>query len=172
MIRLFEFAASLLLAFAGAVGVCRAADAPAQPAAGAPPQTWYTFNGDLAAQKYSTASQITPENVGELRTAWELHTGDVSDGSGKIPATVWSATPLFVNGTVYVSTPFYRILAIEPDTGKIKWSFNPHAVLQAMTQPEMKTRGVAFLGVAEPAAGAGVPEDRLCRHHGRETVRG
>ena len=106
-------------------------------------QTWYTFNGDLQAQKYATASQITPQNVQNLRVAWQLHTGDVSKG-GKIPATVWSATPLFVNDTLYVSTPFYRIFAVDPGTGKVKWTFNPHAVLKALTQPDMKTRGVAY----------------------------
>ncbi|HEY1933278.1 MAG TPA: pyrroloquinoline quinone-dependent dehydrogenase [Acetobacteraceae bacterium] len=145
MIRLPGLAAAALLVFAGVTGLCQAADTPSQ--------TWYTFNGDLGAQKYATATQITPANVGKLRIAWQLHTGDVSDGTGKIPATVWSATPLFVNHTIYVSTPFYRILAIEPDTGKIKWTFNPHAVLKALTQPDMKTRGVAYWQAPNPQPG-------------------
>ena len=63
---------------------------------------WYTFNGNLENQKISQADQITPQNVGKLQKVWEVHTGDVSDGSGKIPLTDWSATPLFVNDTVYV----------------------------------------------------------------------
>jgi len=125
-------------------------------------QTWYTFNGDLAAQKFATSSQIAPDNVANLKPAWQLHTGDVSQGSvvgeghassGKTPPTVWSATPLFVNDTVYVSTPFYRILAVAPDTGKIKWTFNPHAQLKALTQPDLKTRGVAYWQAARPVAG-------------------
>ena len=114
---------------------------------------WYTFNGNLEDQKYSEADQITPENVGQLQKAWEVHTGDVSDGSGKIPLTDWSATPLFVNDTVYVSTPFYRIFAIEPDTGKIKWTYDTHAVLEAVTQPDLKTRGVAYWQAASPRPG-------------------
>ncbi len=125
-------------------------------------QTWYTFNGDLGAQKFATSSQITPDNVANLKPAWQMHTGDVSQGSvvgeghassGKVPPTVWSATPLFVNDTVYVSTPFYRILAVEPDTGKLKWAFNPHATLKALTQPDLKTRGVAYWQAAQPVAG-------------------
>ena len=95
------------------------------------------------AQKYSTATAITPNNVGKLAVAWQLHTGDVSDGSGGKPASVWSATPLFVNNTIYVSTPFYRIFAIEPDSGKVKWTFDTHSALKALTQPALKTRGVA-----------------------------
>jgi quinoprotein glucose dehydrogenase len=90
---------------------------------------WYTFNGDLMDQKFSRAAQITPQNVGQLEKAWEVHTGDVSTGDGKVPVSDWSATPIFVNDTVYVSTPFYRIFAIAPDSGKVKWTFDPHAVL-------------------------------------------
>ncbi|PYE85264.1 pyrroloquinoline quinone-dependent dehydrogenase [Phyllobacterium leguminum] len=115
--------------------------------------TWPSYNGDLKAQKYSPADQITPQNVGRLQKAWEVHTGDVSDGSGVIPMSVWSGTPLFINDTVYVGTPFYNILAIEPDTGKVKWRYNAHALLKALTQPDMKNRGIAYWAAANPVAG-------------------
>jgi quinoprotein glucose dehydrogenase len=115
---------------------------------------WYTFNGNLEDQKYSEADQITPQNVSGLEKVWEVHTGDVSDGRGKIPLTDWSATPLFVNNTVYVSTPFYRIFAIEPDTGMVRWTYDTHAVLEALTQPDLKTRGVAYWQAASPRPGA------------------
>ena len=56
--------------------------------------------------------------------------GDIPEflsGGGEMGARMrahdWSATPLFVNNTVYVSTPLYRVFAIEPDTGKVKWIF-------------------------------------------------
>ena len=99
----------------------------------APDGTWSTFNGDLAAQKYSPAAQITPENIGDLTKLWEVRTGDVSDGGGDEPATVWSATPIFANDTLYLGTPFYRIFALEPDTGEIKWTYDSKAVLKAVT---------------------------------------
>ncbi|MCG7599340.1 pyrroloquinoline quinone-dependent dehydrogenase [Halomonas sp. McH1-25] len=117
------------------------------------PNAWATFNGDLRAQKYSPADQITPENVGQLEKAWEYHTGDVSDGSGDIPMTVWSATPLFVNETLYIGTPFYRIIALDPGTGEEKWSFDPDARLEALTQPDMKNRGVAYWQADDPQEG-------------------
>ena len=118
-------------------------------------QAWYTFTGQLNAQKYATADEITPDNAGRLQTAWQLHTGDISDGSKKDgpPSTVWSATPLFVNDTVYVSTPFYRVLAVEPDTGKIKWTFDSKSILKGLTQGELKTRGVAYWQAETPVAG-------------------
>nr|WP_297459005.1 pyrroloquinoline quinone-dependent dehydrogenase [uncultured Halomonas sp.] len=115
--------------------------------------SWATFNGDLKSQKYSVADQITPENVANLEKAWEYHTGDVSDGSGDIPMSVWSATPLFVNETLYIGTPFYRIIALDPGTGEEKWTFDPDAVLKALTQPNMKNRGVAYWQAENPEEG-------------------
>ncbi len=118
-----------------------------------PEGSWSTFNGDLKAQKFSPADQITPQNVANLAKAWEVHTGDVSDGSGDKAATDWNATPLFVNDTVYVGTPFYRIFAITPDTGKVKWTFDTHTPPKALTQGELKTRGVAYWQAATPESG-------------------
>ncbi len=129
--------------------VAGTAGARSQEASG----TWYTFNGSLENQKYSAETQITPDNVANLKIAWQVHTGDMSDGSGTTPPSVWSATPLFVNDTVYVSTPFYRILALEPDTGKVKWTYDSHAVLEAVTQPDLKTRGVAYWQAESPKSG-------------------
>jgi quinoprotein glucose dehydrogenase len=130
--------------------------------------TWPTFNGDLKAQKYSPLTQITPENVGRLGVAWQMHTGDVASGGAtpagmhmrakfpegqNLPATVWSATPIFVNDTLYLGTPFYRIFALEPDTGKTKWTYDTKSELAALTQPDLKNRGVAYWAATEPAAG-------------------
>ena len=111
---------------------------------------WYTFNGDLAATKFSRAANITPDNVGCLRRAWEYHSGDVSDGGGSTPKTVWSATPLYVNDTLYLGTPFYRILALEPDTGRLRWAYDTRARLEALTQPSLKNRGVAYWESSTP----------------------
>ena len=118
-------------------------------------QAWYTFTGQLNAQKYATADQITPDNVSRLQTAWQVNTGDFSDGNSDKgpPASDWSATPLFVNDTIYVSTPFYRVLALEPDTGKIKWTFDSKTELKDPTQGELKTRGVSYWQSASPVAG-------------------
>lgn len=62
----------------------------------------------------------------------------------KPPPSVWSATPIFANDTLYVGTPFYRIIALEPETGKEKWSFDTQSPLEALTQPALKSRGVAY----------------------------
>ncbi|WP_280564466.1 pyrroloquinoline quinone-dependent dehydrogenase [Chromohalobacter sp. 48-RD10] len=115
--------------------------------------TWDSFHGQLNAQKYSPLDQINADNVGDLEKAWEVHTGDVSDGSGDLPPTVWSATPVFANDTLYIGTPFYRILALDPATGEQKWSFDTESKLEAMTQPALKSRGVAYWEADDPKEG-------------------
>ncbi|MDI3262130.1 MAG: pyrroloquinoline quinone-dependent dehydrogenase [Fulvimonas sp.] len=114
---------------------------------------WDSFHGQLSAQKYSPLTQIDADNVGKLVKAWEYHTGDVSDGSGKLPATVWSATPIFANDTLYIGTPFYRVIALDPGNGHVKWIFDTHSQRKALTQPVLKTRGVAYWQAAQPVAG-------------------
>ncbi|MCT8468926.1 pyrroloquinoline quinone-dependent dehydrogenase [Chromohalobacter canadensis] len=115
--------------------------------------TWDSFHGQLNAQKYSPLDQINSDNVGDLEKVWEVHTGDVSDGSGDLPPTVWSATPVFANDTLYIGTPFYRILALDPATGEQKWSFDTESTLEAMTQPALKSRGVAYWEADDPVEG-------------------
>ena len=65
-------------------------------AASSDSQVWDAFGGNQQAQKYSTATQITPDNVKDLKKAWRIHTGDVGSGAHE---TTWGATPLFVNDT-------------------------------------------------------------------------
>ncbi|TPJ14392.1 pyrroloquinoline quinone-dependent dehydrogenase [Mesorhizobium sp. B2-7-3] len=121
-----------------------------------PPQpTWSSFHGQLNGQKFSPLTQITAANVGSLRKVWELHTGDMSDGSGALPASVWSATPIFANDTLYIGTPFYGVLALDPGTGAIKWKFESKSTLKALTQPALKNRGVAYWQSKNPIAGEG-----------------
>jgi quinoprotein glucose dehydrogenase len=113
-------------------------------------QVWDAFGGNQQSQKYSTATQITPDNVKGLKRAWSIHTGDVKGGGGKY--TTWGATPLFVNNTVYVGTPFYRIFALEPDTGKTKWVYSTGELGKSQNQG-LKNRGTAYWAAATPAAG-------------------
>ncbi len=114
-----------------------------------PPQVWDAFGGNQQAQKYSTATQITPDNVKGLKKAWDIHTGDVSSGAH---STTWGATPLFANNTVYTGTPKYNIFALEPDTGKVKWKYSANGSKGDENQG-LKNRGVAYWAASSPAAG-------------------
>lgn len=161
MTRLLAVAALCLGVWAIAEGPgwgAHAARAPSRlpSAAPSPPPgtpVWNTFHGQLNAQKYSPLAQIDTGNVGSLELAWQVQTGDVSDGTGDLPPTVWSATPIYANETLYLGTPFYRILALDPATGEERWSFDTRSTLEALTQPALKNRGVAYWEADAPVPG-------------------
>lgn len=105
---------------------------------------WTGFHGDSGSRKFSAVESFTPDSAHRIIRAWDYRTGDVSDGSGELPATVWSATPVYANGTLYLGTPFYRIIALDPATGAEIWAYDTQSTLEALTQPGLKNRGVAY----------------------------
>src|SRR5438105_1893341 len=88
-------------------------------------QEWPAYGGDPGGSKYSGLKQINRENVARLRIAWTLHTGDVSDGTEYPVRSAFEATPLVIDGVMYVTTPFGRLIAVEAETGKQLWAFDP-----------------------------------------------
>jgi len=94
-------------------------------------EEWPTYGNDPGSSRYSPLSEITKSNVASLKVAWTYRTGDVSDGTGtwngeKVWArSTFEATPLMVDGTLYIASPFNRIIALDPETGKEKWAFDP-----------------------------------------------
>lgn len=98
---------------------------------------WPTYGGAPGGGHYSAATQITPANVYRLEKAWEYRSGDVRYAGAyditypngkKVPAlsSAWQLTPLLINNTLYGCTAFNRMFALNPDTGKEIWSYNPN----------------------------------------------
>ena len=83
------------------------AQAPRQP-----PRDWPVTGGDAGGTRYSTAAQITRENVARLEQAWSFDTG----------ATNLQVTPIVVGGVMYLGAG-NSIVALDPDTGKETWRF-------------------------------------------------
>lgn len=88
-------------------------------------QEWRHYAGDAGGQKYSKLKQVHKGNVTQLKVAWTLHTGDVSDGKTFPVRSAFEATPLMVDGILYLSTPFNRLLAVDGESGKQLWAFDP-----------------------------------------------
>src|SRR6266567_1106405 len=149
-IKVLALGALGFAAAAAAVTLLPMGAATAQGPNNDPPQVWDAFGGNQQAQKYSTATQITPDNAKNLKKAWDFHTGDVSSG---MHSTTWGATPLFVNNTVYIGTPKYNIFALEPDTGKLKWKYAASGANGTLENQGLKNRGVAYWAASNPAAG-------------------
>lgn len=67
---------------------------------------------------------ITRENVSQLERGWTFRTGDLSDASTG-PSSAFECTPILIDGTLLVVSPFNRVFALDPDTGKPRWSYDP-----------------------------------------------
>lgn len=88
-------------------------------------------------------SQINRDNVSTLKVAWIFHTGDVSDGSRDRKRSGFEATPILVDGTLYFTTPFNRVIALDPETGKQRWAYDPSIDLTLDYGDGLVNRGVA-----------------------------
>jgi len=86
---------------------------------------WPNYGNDPGGMRYSPLWQVNRENVTNLRVAWVFHTGDISDGSGGKKRSGFEATPILVDGTLYLTTPFNRVIALDPETGKQLWAYDP-----------------------------------------------
>lgn len=86
---------------------------------------WPNYGNDAGGMRYSSLTQIHRGNVGELRVAWVYHTGDISEGGAGRRGSGLETTPILVDGTLYLTTPFNRIIALDPETGKERWAYDP-----------------------------------------------
>lgn len=88
-------------------------------------QQWPHYGNDKGGSRYSPLSQIGRGNVSRLELAWEYDTGDFSDGKSRYPTrSAFEATPLMIDGALYVSTPFHRLLALDAGNGELLWAFD------------------------------------------------
>lgn len=76
--------------------------------------SWLTYSGDYSAQRHSPLTQITPQNAAQLGAQWAFQTGVL----GK-----FEATPIAINGVLYVTGPENTAWAIDARTGRQLWSY-------------------------------------------------
>ncbi len=89
--------------------------------AGYAPQSgeWNAYGGGASTQRYSDLSQINGENVKTLKRAWVYRTGDMPKKYGV------EMTPLKVGNSLYGCTAMNKLFAVDPATGKQRWTFDP-----------------------------------------------
>src|SRR5262249_52602586 len=103
---------------------------------------WRAYGHDPGGTRYSTLDQINRSNVSKLKVAWTYRTGDYNDGKKTRSATTWQHTPLFVDGTMYIATPFNRVIALDPETGSEKWTYDPRVDLKISYDNQLNCRGL------------------------------
>ncbi|MBL8628527.1 MAG: PQQ-binding-like beta-propeller repeat protein, partial [Rhodospirillaceae bacterium] len=122
---------------------------------------WPNFGNDPGGSQYSGLSQIDKTNVSKLKVAWMHRSGDFSYKDSKTGGSNLEVTPIHVNGTLYYCTPFNRVFALDPATGKEKWVFDPTVVKgpdgkPLLDKPKRATtcRGVSYWEAATPVPDA------------------
>jgi quinoprotein glucose dehydrogenase len=86
---------------------------------------WPYYGHDAGGMRFSPLKQINRQNVGRLKVAWIFHTGDVRNSSDGSKRSGLETTPILIDGTLYITTAFNRVIALDPTTGKQKWVYDP-----------------------------------------------
>jgi quinoprotein glucose dehydrogenase len=99
--------------------------APALAQPPVPDASWPTYGGDPGGQRYTSAAQINRQNVDQLQVAWTFHTGIPAAAKAAMKDASSEATPVLFKGSLYLSSPYDEVFAIDPETGAKRWSYDP-----------------------------------------------
>lgn len=104
---------------------------------------WAYYGGNQAGIRYSSADQLTRENVSELEIAWTYHTGELERrGPDLITNSSTHYTPILVAGSLIICTSFNRLIALDPGNGKERWVFDAQIDLSHTLPFQYNCRGV------------------------------
>tara|TARA_Y100000588_G_scaffold395298_1_gene522682 strand:+ start:8499 stop:10211 length:1713 start_codon:yes stop_codon:yes gene_type:complete len=110
------------------------------------PENWLTYNGSYESWRYSKLDQISRHNVKKLIPVWSFQPGIVDGGL--------QATPIVVDGVMYLTSSLNRVFAIDAATGKKIWQYY-HEIGEFPSLYGTWNRGVAvghglvFMGTAD-----------------------
>src|SRR5207244_5789528 len=81
------------------------------------PTRWLQYSGDYSGKRHSPLTQITPQNVAQLKAQWAFQADTIATGRG------FESTPLVVNGVIYLTGANGNAWAIDARTGRQFWRF-------------------------------------------------
>jgi quinoprotein glucose dehydrogenase len=113
-----------------------ATQGPPEPHADAANADWPVYRGDPPGNQYAALAHINATNVHALRPAWEYRTRDATERS------TMHVNPIVVGGTMYITTPAMKAVALDAATGREIWSFDPAAHNNGQVI-RLRNRGVA-----------------------------
>ncbi|HYE75047.1 MAG TPA: PQQ-binding-like beta-propeller repeat protein, partial [Blastocatellia bacterium] len=85
---------------------------------------WPAYGRDGGGSRFSPLKQINRNNVGQLKVAWTYRTGADAVKAVAVKNAAFEATPILVDGLLYLSTPYNRVIALDPVTGVERWTFD------------------------------------------------
>jgi len=106
--------------------------------------SWKSYAGTKDAKRYSANDQITKQNVSELQVAWTYSSGD----KDSLNRSQNQCNPIVIDGVLYGTSPRLKLLALEADTGKEIWVFDPASEDESLKNEPLRyykvNRGVAY----------------------------
>lgn len=78
------------------------------------PSNWVSYGRDYRNQRFSPLARIDAKNVAALAPVWSYRSGIES---------TFQATPLVVDGVMYVSLPFNHVVALDARDGRLLWRY-------------------------------------------------
>ena len=106
---------------------------------------WPYYGGDAGGTKYSALTDINRTNVSGLKLAWQWKTGETPMPEYGTSPGLFEATPLVIDGVMYLCTPYNRVVALDPASGRELWSYDPKPYLDGQPPNGM---GFVHRGVA------------------------
>ncbi len=121
---------------------------------------WLHYGGDPGGRHYSRLDQIDRDNVADLEVAWVFRSGDVATYGAEMAQTSTQSTPILLpekaGESLVYCTPFNRIIALDPGTGRQRWTFDPR--IDRRGDRPFRCRGVSYMEERR------VPVESHCRH--------
>lgn len=99
---------------------------------------WSHYGGPEDGSRYSSLQQINKSNVAQLSVAWTYQTGDATERSQI------QCQPIVVDGLLFGTTPKLNVFALDAETGKEVWRFDPFQVLGGENSWAGTNRGVSY----------------------------
>ena len=122
---------------------------------------WLSYAADAGSTKYTSLAQIDADNFEQLEVAWSWTSIDgnldleavLGSGAEDISFGRLQATPLMIDGTLYMITALNQAVALDAITGELLWAFDPQAYLSGYSISPLgyHHRGVAYWGDEEKA---------------------
>ena len=120
---------------------------------------WAYYGGTQDGIRYSSVDQITRDNVTDLEVAWVYHSGELERrGPDLITNSSTQNTPSLVAGSLIICTPFNRLIALDPVSGRERWVFDPKIDLNHKLPFQYNCRGVT--GWVDPE----IDDTAGCKH--------
>ena len=101
------------------------------------PQNWLTYNGSYASTHHSTLNQLRPDNVARLELKWVWQANSLEK---------LEATPLIVDGVMYLTDPPNDVVAVDARTGRAFWRYRHELPAGVVPCCGRINRGLAILG--------------------------